>query len=171
MYTLFVMIRTRKIELTSDEFFYLLLTIYFKRKWLTIAWIWLVVFILLFSTRINTIEYWLVGILCSLQIILVLQYWLYAHSNDNRIYLLPRFFDINSDQIVEWMDDGTSSTIKNERIIRVMRTGKCYLLFIAKNEYIYLPFAAFESEMDKQWFDFEIIGKIVKGHQNNKNRK
>ncbi len=157
------MIRTRKIELTSDEFFYLLLTIYFKRKWLTITWIWLVIFILLFNAaRIITIEYWLVGILCFLQIALVVQYWLYAHSKDNRIYLSPRFFEIDSDQVVEWMDDGTSSTIKTERIIRVMRTGKCYLLFIAKNEYIYLPFVAFENEEDKQWFDSEIIKKVAK---------
>lgn len=156
------MIRTRKIELTSDEFFYLLLTIYFKRKWLTIAWIWLVIFILLFSTRINTIEYWLVGILCFLQASVVLQYWLYAHSKDNRNYLLPRFFEITSEQIVEWMDDGTSSTIKTERIIRVMRTGKCYLLFIAKNEYIYLPFDAFESPEDLELFENEVIRKIKK---------
>lgn len=154
------MIRTRKIELTSDEFFYLLLTIYFKRKWLTITWIWLVIFILLFSTRINTIEYWLVGILCFLQASVVLQYWLYAHSKDNRIYLLSRFFEITSEEVVEWMDDGTSSTIKTERIIRVMRTGKCYLLFIAKNEYIYLPFSAFETDVDRKWFDQEFMKKI-----------
>ena len=154
------MIRTSKIELTSDEFFYLLLTIYFKKKWLTITWIWLVIFILLFSTRINTIEYWLVGILCFLQASVVLQYWLYAHSKDNRIYLLPRFFEIASEQIVEWMDDGTSSTIRTERIIRVMRTGKCYLLFIAKSEYIYLPFSAFETDADRKWFDQEFVKKV-----------
>lgn len=154
------MIRTRKIELTSDEFFYLLLTIYFKRKWLTIAWIWLVIFVLLFSTRINAIEYWLVGILFFLQAFSVLQYWLYAHSKDNRIYLLPRFFEISSEQITEWIDDGTLSTIKTERIIRVMRTGKCYLLFVAKNEYVYLPFNAFETEADRQWFEHEFLKKI-----------
>mgnify|MGYP000913824564 CR=1 FL=1 len=153
------MIRTGKIQLSSDEFFHLLLTIYVKRKWLTIAWIWVVIFILLFTARINAIEYWLVGILCLLQVFLVLQYWFYAHSKDNRIYLLPRFFEITSDQIMEQMDDGTSSTIKTDRIIRVMQTGKCYLLFIAKNEYIYLPFSAFEREADREWFDREILKK------------
>jgi hypothetical protein len=156
------MICTRKIQLSSDEFFYLLLTIYFKKRWLTVAWIWLVIFILLFSTRINTIEYFLVGILCFLQIVLVLQYWLYAHSKDNQIYLLSRFLEITLDQVVEWMDDGTSSVIKTERIIRVMRTGKCYLLFIAKNEYIYLPFSAFVCEADREWFEKEVLIQIKK---------
>lgn len=153
------MIRTRKFELTSDEFFYLLLTIYFKRRWWMLVWVWLMIFLLLFSTRISAMEYMLIAVLCLAQVFLVAQYWLYAHSKDNRIYLLPRFFEISSEQVVEWMDDGTSSTIKTERIIRVMRTGKCYLLFIAKNEYIYLPFSAFETDADRKWFDQEFMKK------------
>lgn len=125
-----------------------------------LVWVWAMIFLLLFSTRISAMEYMLITILCLTQVFLVAQYWLYAHSKDNRIYLLPRFFEIASEQIVEWMDDGTSSTIKTERIISVMRTGKCYLLFIAKNEYIYLPFSAFETDTDRKWFDQEFVKKI-----------
>jgi len=154
------MICTRKIEQSSDDFFYLLLTIYFKKRWLMLLWIWLVIFVLLFSTRISSLEYLLIGFLFLSQVFLVIQYWLYAHSKDNRIYLLPRTFEISQDQIVEWMGDGTSSTIKKERFIKVMRTGKCFLLFVAKNEYVYLPFSAFESEADLEWFESEFVRKI-----------
>lgn len=154
------MIRTRKVEMTGDEFFYLLLTIYFKKRWIMLIWIWLLIFVLLFSSRINLIQYLLVGILVVTQLILIIQYWVYAHSKYNRIYLLPRYFEITEEQIMEWMDDGTSSTIKKERFIKVMRTGKCFLLFVAKNEYVYLPFAAFESETDLEWFDMEFVRKI-----------
>ena len=127
-----------------------------------LVWIWLVIFVLLFSTRISSLEYLLIAFLFLSQVFLVIQYWLYAHSKDNSIYLLPRTFEINQDQIVEWMDDETSSTIKMERFIKVMKTGKCYLLFIAKNEYIYLPFTAFESEADREWFENEIVARIKK---------
>jgi hypothetical protein len=154
------MIWTRKVEMTGDEFFYLLLTIYFKKRWIMLIWIWLLIFVLLFSSRINLLQYMLVGILVLTQLILIIQYWVYAHSKDNRIYLLPRYFEITEEQIVEWMDDGTSSAIKVERFIRVMRTGKCYLLFVAKNEYVYLPFSSFESEADMEWFNSEIVKKI-----------
>lgn len=156
------MIRTRKIELSSDGFFYLLLTIYFKKRWLMLAWVWLIIFVLLFTARISSIEYLLIAFLCLTQVVLLIQYWLYAHSKDNRIYLLPRFFEISSDQIVEWMEDGTSSTIKTERFIKVMKTGHCYLLFIARNEYVYLPFTAFESEADREWFEAEVVKKLKK---------
>jgi len=90
----------------------------------------------------------------------VIQYWIYAHSPDNRIYLLPRFYEIDSDQLVEWMEDGTSSTIKTGRLIRVMKIAKAYLLFIVKNEYIYLPFDAFKKSGDLEWFETEIAEKI-----------
>jgi energy-coupling factor transporter transmembrane protein EcfT len=154
------MIRTKKIELTADSFFYILLTIYFKRRWLILIWIWLMIFALLFSANIRSIEYLLILFLLLSQVILVVQYWLYAHSKDNRIYLLPRYFEIDDHQIVEWLDDGTSSTIKLERFVKVMKTGNCYLLFIAKNEYVYLPFSAFENEANKEWFETDVIRKI-----------
>jgi hypothetical protein len=163
------MIRTRKIELNSDEFFYLLLTIYFKRRWLLLVWIWLVIFVLLFSTRISSVEYLLIAFLCLMQVLQIIQYWFYSHLKANAIYLLPRLFEITADQIVEWMDDGTSSTIKTDRFNRVIRTGKCYLLFLSKNEYVYLPFNAFESDTDRKWFETEIIGRI--GKRSTVNRK
>jgi hypothetical protein len=156
------MIRTRIIELTGDDFFYLLLAIYLKKRWLILSCIWILIFMLVLSARISSVEYLLISLLIVFQLALVVQYWLYAHSKDNRIYLLPRFFEIDSQQIVERMDDGTSSTIKTERFVRVMSTGKCYLLFVAKNEYVYLPFNAFENTSDREWFESEIVNKIKK---------
>ena len=156
------MIRTRKIELTSDEFFYLLLTIYLKRRWWMLAWVWILILILLLGANIGQVEYLLIAFILVFQVVLTGQYWIYAHSKDNRIYLLPRHYEIDADQVIEHMEDGTSSTIRTERMIRVMKTGKCYLLFVAKNEYIHLPFTAFESDADLKWFENEIVKKIKK---------
>lgn len=156
------MIRTRNIELTSDEFFYLLLTIYLKKRWWVLAWVWIMIFILLFSANMGYTEFMLILLIILFHIILVAQYWFYAHSKDNQIYLLPRYYEINAEQVVEHMGDGTSSTIKNERFIRMMKTGKYYLLFVAKNEYIYLPVTAFESPEDQEWFENEVVKKISK---------
>ncbi len=156
------MIKTRVIELTAGDFFYLLLIIYMKKHWLTLIWIWTLIFILVLNANISSVEYLLISILIVFQLVLVVQYWLYANSKDNRIYLMPRFFEIDSQQIVERMDDKTSSTIKTERFVRVMRTGKYYLLFVAKNEYLYIPFNAFETDSDREWFENEIVNKIKK---------
>ena len=156
------MIQTQKIKITGNEFFRLILSIYLKKRWWLLAWIWILVIILLFSGHIGLVEITLLTLILLFQVILVAQYWIYAHSKDNRIYLLARHYEIDSDQIVELMEDGTSSTIKTERFIKVMKTAKHYLLFVARNEYIYLPFIAFKSLIDREWFENEVVNKIRK---------
>lgn len=156
------MIRTHNINLTANDFFRLILSIYLKKRWWLVAWIWILIVILLFSGRIGFVEITLLALILLFQIIIVGQYWFYAHSKDNRLYLLARYYEIDTAQIIEVMEDGTTSTIKTERFIKVMKTRKYYLLYVARNEYIYLPFSAFESLADKEWLEEEIVSKIRK---------
>lgn len=156
------MIKTRDIKITANEFFRLILSIYLKKRWWLVAWVWILIITILLSGRIGLVEIFLLAFIFLFQFIIVAQYWIYAHSKDNRLYLLPRYYEIDSDLIVEMMADGTSSTIKIERFIKVMKTTKYYLLFVAKNEYVYLPVEAFESQADREWFELEIVEKIKK---------
>ena len=156
------MIKTQDIKLTANEFFRLILSIYLKKRWWLLAWIWILIVILLFSGSIGLIEIILLAFILLFQIILVAQYWIYAHSKDNRIYLLARHYEIDSDQVIELMEDGTTSTIRTGRFIKVIKTTRYYLLYVARNEYIYLPFIAFESLADQEWFENEIRNKIRK---------
>lgn len=160
------MIKTKEIRLTGNEFFYLLLSTYIKKRWWLLVWIWAMILILLVGSTMSYIEYLVSIFLILLQIIQILQYWFYANARDNRIYLLPRYFAIDNEQITEYMNDGTSSIIKIDRIIRVMQVRKSYLLFVARNEYIYLPFDAFESPEDIEWFENEVIRKIKNNRLN-----
>lgn len=154
------MIKTKEVTLTANEFFFLLLSIYIKRRWWVLVWIWGMILILLFGSQMSYVEYMVSVFLILLQIIQVLQYWLYAHARDNRIYLLPRYFVIDNDQVTEYMNDGTSSVIKLDKVIRVMQVRKSYLLFVARNEYIYLPFDAFESPEDIKWLEEQVIANV-----------
>jgi hypothetical protein len=156
------MIRTHSINLSANEFFRLILSIYLKKRWWLVAWIWILIIILLFSGHIGLVEIALLSLILLFQVIIIGQYWIYAHSKDNRIYLLARYYEIGSDQVVELMEDGTTSTIRTERFIKVMKTTRYYLLYVARNEYIYLPFIAFESLGDREWFENEIVNKIKK---------
>lgn len=127
-----------------------------------VAWIWILIIILLFSGNIGFVEIILLALIVLFQLVIIAQYWFYAHSKDNRIYLLSRYYEIDTDRIVETMEDGTSSIIKNERFIKVMKTTSYYLLYVARNEYVYLPVSSFESLDDREWFEVEIVNKIKK---------
>jgi hypothetical protein len=156
------MIKTQEIKITANEFFRLILSIYLTKRWWLVAWIWILIIVILFNGQIGLIEIALLSFILIFQVIIVAQYWIYAHSKDNRIYLSSRHYEIDANQVVERMEDGTSSTIKNERFIKVVKTKKYYLLYVARNEYIYLPFRAFESPSDLEWFENEIASKIRK---------
>jgi len=154
------MIKTQEIKITANEFFRLILSIYLKKRWWLLAWIWILVIILLLGGSIGLIEIFLLAFILLFQVIIVGQYWFYAHSKDNRIYLMARHYEIDTDQVVEMMEDGTSSTIRTERFIKMMKTPRYYLLYVARNEYIYLPVKAFQSLADLEWFESEIVKKI-----------
>ena len=127
-----------------------------------LAWIWILVTILLLGGSIGLIEIFLLAFILLFQVIIVGQYWFYAHSKDNRIYLMARHYEIDADQVVEMMEDGTSSTIRTARFIKVMKTPMYFLLYVARNEYIYLPISAFQSFADREWFENEIVNKVGK---------
>ena len=156
------MIKTQDIKLTANEFFRLILSIYLKKRWWLVAWIWILIIILLFSGHIGLVEITLLALILLFQVVIIAQYWFYAHAKDNRLYLLSRYYEIDTDRIVETMEDGTSSIIKNERFIKVMKTTSYYLLYVARNEYVYLPVGAFESSADREWFEDAIVNKIRK---------
>jgi len=156
------MIKTQEIKLTANEFFRLILSIYLKKRWWLVAWIWILVVILLFCRQIGLVEIVLLALVLFFQAVIIGQYWFYAHSKENRLYLLARYYEINADQVIELMEDGTSSTIKTERFIKVLKTSSYYLLYVARNEYIYLPVSAFESLSDREWFENEIVNRIKK---------
>lgn len=156
------MIKTQEIKITANEFFRLILSIYLKKRWWLVAWIWFLIVILLLTRQIGLVEIILLTLILIFQVVIIGQYWLYAHSKDNRIYLLSRYYEIDPDQVIEMMEDGTSSTIKTERFIKVLKTSTYYLLYVARNEYIYLPVCAFKSLSDREWFENEILNRIKK---------
>jgi len=156
------MIRTQTIKITANEFFQIILSIYLKKRWWLVAWIWILIIVLLFSGHIGFVEITLLALILLFQVIIIAQYWFYAHAKDNRLYLLSRYYEIDIDRIVETMEDGTSSIINTARFIKVMKTPNYYLLYVARNEYIYLPVCAFQSLADREWFENEIISKIKK---------
>ncbi len=116
------MIQTQNIELTSDEFFYLLVTIYIKKRWMLLIWVVLLIFFLLLTQNIGTVEYLLILAILAFHAILLIQYWIYSHSKANQVYLLSRYFEIDTHQIVERIEDGSTTSMKTEQFIKVMKT-------------------------------------------------
>lgn len=154
------MIKTKKIQLTNKTFFTTLLSVYFKKRW----WLLLLMLIIATLTLINkdskTSNDFLLYFGFIYPPIILLQYWRFANSKDNKIFLTERDFDIYNDKIIGNLSDGTSSTIMNNNIIKVIELKKAYLLYISKIQFLYFPKEAFQSKNDRKWFENEIIKKV-----------
>jgi len=156
------MIKTKRVKLTPKEFFNILIIRYIKRRWWLIVWIWGLALIISFKEDYESFDYFFFGMAIIYPIILIWQFWRYVNSKDNKILLLERHYEIDSDKINGIIDEETYSPIKLDHFIKVDLIRNTYLLYVAKNQFIYIPIDSFETEIDKKWFKEEIIEKIKK---------
>ena len=95
-------------------------------------------------------------------VIFIIQFWLFATSKENKIFLLERHYSIYEDKIVGTLSDGTDNIIKLEHLIKSIQTKRYFLLYISKNQFIYIPNDSFKNDKDKEWFIMKIIMNIKK---------
>lgn len=129
-----------------------------KRKFF-LMWIWILILILALSARdeVSTI---LLSILLLSQILIVVQFWYFARSKDNKLFLLDRYYEIDGEKLVGILDDGSSSVIMNTHFIKVVQTKHHYLLYISKAQFIYIPVSAFQHKSDREWFNENVVQRI-----------
>ena len=156
------MITTKKVKLTAKELFSIFMIRYLKKRWWLIAWIWILAIILGFNGIDDSFEVFLIVFAVIYPILLGIQFWRYVTSKDNKLLLLERFYEIDNEKINGIIDEDTYSPIKLEHFIKVDLIRKTYLLYIAKNQFIYIPIDSFETDSDREWFENEIIKHIKK---------
>jgi hypothetical protein len=84
---------------------------------------------------------------------LVIRCWVHASSKKNRLFFKERSFEIDYQFLISRFPDGTENKIKLDTIIGVRKKKKAYHLFISKRQFIYLPYSAFYSDKDINYFE------------------
>lgn len=156
------MVKTKRFKYTPKELFGILIMRYAKKRWWLLAWIWTLTIIILMMDAQDSFTYFMIGFAVFYPVLLVIQYWRYVNSKSNKLLLSERFYEMENDKIHEILDEDTHSTIRLDHFIKVEFIRNTYLLFIAKNQFVYIPVDSFESDEDRNWFDAEIISKIKK---------
>jgi hypothetical protein len=156
------MIRTERFSLTSVDYFWIILTTYLKRRWWTISLMLLFGLLFLLKKDKDTFEYFLLSIAFFYPILLLIQFWMYAKSKDNKLFLVERHYEISEDGLTGKLNDGSESVIKKENFIRTVELRNYYLLYISKSQFVCIPKEAFINQQDKDWFFMEYIKKIGK---------
>ncbi|MEO8516776.1 MAG: YcxB family protein [Flavobacterium sp.] len=154
------MITTKKFQLTKKSFFQTLVMAHLKRRWWFFILIWALAFLFSLNGRNDPFEQFYVFFAAFYPIYFLYRYWNFARSKDSAVFLLERYFDIYEDRFVGVLSDETESTIKFEHFIKQVELKNIYLLYISRNQFVFIPKDAFKSEHDKNWFEQNIISKI-----------
>ena len=155
------MIETSRFSLTKKDFFQLLLHRYLKKRWWLLLWI--IVLAILVNIMEDDFDSFTLFITVFAVIYPLLLFWKlsqYTNSKDNKLFYLERYAHISTEEIVVFLDDDTSSTMKLGHFIKTERIKNYHLLFLAKDNFIFIPEVAFKTNQDKIWFENEILKKI-----------
>ncbi len=139
------MIRTNAIQLSERTYFEMLFVKYLRQR----VW-WLVLMIALAVVRLYS-HHWdaFSYVVVALPVIFVTYAFLYfrnfAYSRENKVITLSRYYEIDDDLLVGFMEDGTQSQIKLQHFVKTYQTKEYALAYLSRMSFVYLPKDAFQS--------------------------
>ena len=154
------MITTKKFKLDTKEYFNILLIRYIKRRWWSFILLLIIATYILLKGKTDSFDNFMLMLVIIYPILIVLQFWRYANSKDNKIFLVERYYEIDNDAITGIVDNNAPSSIKLEYIIKFDTIKQYYLLYISKHQFLCIPIDSFKSNTDKEYFENEIIKKF-----------
>ena len=161
-FTTYLMIQTKPTSLSKKQFFQLLIVRYVKNKWWLLA-LMLIFFALIASREVlDRTDFVFLMMFASYPLLIVIQFWLWVNSKENKIFLIERTYEIEEGMIIGKIDKNNFSTTEKSNIIKSDTILNTYLLYLSKNQFFYFPFDSFQSEEDRIWFENNYINGLTK---------
>jgi len=144
-------IKTKEYSLTPFESFRILY--YDSIKKILLALVILTIIGLIVNYKLLVI---FIGIM---PILIMIKCWRFVNSRENACYLKKRRIDINNKKLSVYRDDGELMEVLLTNIVKVLKRKQYYLIYIAKDSFLYLPISAFNSSKDIN--EFELLLKQI----------
>lgn len=156
------MIKTKKIKISSKELFNILIKRFVKKRWWLLVWIFLLEIFFIMKDQKTTADIFFIIFFLAYPLFIVIMFWRHAHQKENKLFLAERYYEISEDKMKGILDEDTFSTIKYDHFIMYDIVNNIYLLYLSKNQFIYIPSDSFKSKDDLEWFEKEVLSKIKK---------
>ncbi len=147
-----------KIELlpfshTSSQLTFVLLKLYFRRKW----WLYLIlfsalIFVLTVKSSYTSFDYFFFVFVPAYPILVILSYFIAMQSKKNLIHTREKKVVLENGIYNCTDSEGNQSKIKIKDVVSVVKMKNAFALYISANNVILLPYKAFLNETDKQRF-------------------
>lgn len=161
-------IQTNTFGINRNEYFWILIRNYFqKRLWfyaLIYGFMILVtisIFILNLQIRLSYIVFMVYAILMPLYYLF--WFWRHTRCKENAIFYRERALTISEDFLEATLDDGSIDKIRWPNILYYKKVKSGFLLYISKQQFIYIPNLIFRSNHDFNEFEAFIVTKLKEG--------
>jgi len=146
------LIETENFELTSAEYFKIILKLRIKRSW----WLFLIITFaplaqFLWQNGIP-INWGLIIFGWTYPILVIIYLYFWATSKKNASLFQKRRITFEGEKMTIEIEDGSKSEVRYTSIQNVRTFGDSWLLYVARNQWIYVTKSAFKSDQDQQEF-------------------
>lgn len=148
--------KTLEFSLTKKEFFRLSLWHHYLHR----QWVYLIAYpsIIFFSVSLLVIQTNVTLAIFGLCLAiftptyLIIYYWRYAHDEKNKWITKPLIYQIDAQRVTWKSPTGISGEIPWKHIIQKRETSNYYLLYVSKNQFLYIRKDKFQSKEDRADF-------------------
>lgn len=151
------MIKTKTVRLSKNKFLGIILLRYLKRRWYLILAVLLLGLFISQKEHPEKIDIFFISICFLYPLLIIIQFWTWVNSKQNKIFLTDRMYEIDEDKITGRTNSISFSTVEKKHFIKNDLILKTYLLYISKGQFFYIPLDSFESEQDRIWFEQNYI--------------
>ncbi|HEX7712499.1 MAG TPA: YcxB family protein [Bacillota bacterium] len=145
-------IQTKEFRFTKAVYFRNLLDNYLQKSWWAVFFLGFVVIYAAYRGERQTL--WIcMGLALAYPIYILIRCFIHTNSKRNRLFFAERYFVIDNQLITGHFHDGSTNRIQLSSIVRVIKKGGAYQLFISKRQFIYIPVSCFKTPQDIERFD------------------
>lgn len=144
------MITTQPYRLKKNDYFKILITLYLRKKWWLLIWIWALMIYDFCRETESFLFFRIFGIIYP--VLVVFQLWRYADSEENRNFYLNKQLQISEDGIANVHPGAPVEMIPFGNFVKAKELKSAYLLYLSKNSFLVMPKYVFLSREDMIWF-------------------
>ncbi|KOS05846.1 hypothetical protein AM493_07190 [Flavobacterium akiainvivens] len=154
------MVTTKQFSLTPNNLLKALLSIYLKKRW------WLLVLVWIWAAIVSSPDVQggtpLIVIAVLYPVLIVYRIWRFANDKENAILYAARYYEMTESEITGYINDGSESRTILHTVIKYIELKHCYMLYVSKTQFIYIPKDCFGTLQDKLWFENKILASLKK---------
>ena len=153
-------ISTNKFNLEEKVYFKILVRTRLKQYW----WLYLLLVMLVFlmeSIGGRSLSNYLVWFVISYPVFSFFYLYFWVVSKKNSARYKEQILEFDEDYIVQKIEGGTENKIPFSKIIQFTETRTFFLLYLAKEQFIYVSKDSFKSSADLYQFDEYVRKQLV----------